>query len=114
MCQIRGPTTAHHYHKTFIHKDLEDATCICVQVDRPSKPLESPYERSYKIIGRSSDFLYRIEYKGQPEEINIDRLKPAFIESAEISPSDTDDSHLSHQIYCQRKTTKMKNSIRDL
>jgi len=93
MRQVRGPTIAHHIkHKTFIHKDLEDATHVFVRVNRPRGPLELPYEGPYKIIGRSSDFLYRIEYKDQPEEINIDRLKPAFIENAEeISPSDTDD-----------------------
>jgi len=66
MRQVRGSTTAHHIkHKTFIHKDLEDATHVFVRVDRPRGPLEPPYEGPYKIIGKNSDFFYRIEYKGE-------------------------------------------------
>jgi len=41
MRQVRGLTTAHLIkHKTFIHKDLEDATHVFVRVDRLRGPLE--------------------------------------------------------------------------
>jgi len=82
--QAKGLDTAHHTKiKIFMHKDLEDATHVFVRVDRPRGPLELPYEGPFRIIKRISDFLYRINYKGQPEEINTDRLKPAFFETAE-------------------------------
>lgn len=95
--QVRGATTAHHTKtKTFIHKDLENSTHVFIRVDRPRGPLELPYEGPFRIIERKSDFLYRIDYKGQPEVINIDRLKPAFMERTEeeiqpTSSSDPDD-----------------------
>ncbi|CAL1683860.1 unnamed protein product [Lasius platythorax] len=83
MRQARGSPTAHHIKtKTFIHKELQDATHVFIRIDRPREPLERPYEGPFKIIERISDFLYRIDYKGQPEDINIDRLKPAFMEKA--------------------------------
>lgn len=46
------------------------------------RSLEQPYEGPFSIIERLADFLYRINYKDQPTDINIDRLKPAFIEGA--------------------------------
>lgn len=95
MRQARGSTTAHHNKaRTFIHKDLESTTHVFVRVDRPRGPLELPYEGPFRIIERVSDILYRIDYKGRPEEINIDRLKPAFIERGEeegtLPTNDTD------------------------
>lgn len=94
MRQVRGSATAHHIKtKTFIHKDLENATHVFIRVDRPRGPLERPYEGPFRIIERISDFLYRVDYKGQPEEINTDRLKPAFMERVEeeIPASNSDD-----------------------
>lgn len=84
MRQVRGPATTHHTKtKTFIHKDLENTTHVFIRVDRPRGPLELPYEGPFRVIERISDFLYRVDYKGQPEQINIDRLKPAFTERVE-------------------------------
>jgi len=94
MRQVRGSTTTHHIKaKTFIHKDLEKATHVFVRVDRPRGPLKALYDGPFRVIEHISDFIYRVDYKGQPEEINIDRLKPAFIENAEAETphSNTDD-----------------------
>ncbi|KYN24349.1 hypothetical protein ALC57_04046 [Trachymyrmex cornetzi] len=90
---VRGPPTTHHTKKkTFLHKEMEDCTHVFVRVDRPRGPLELPYEGPFPIITRLSDFIYRINYKGHPEEINIDRLKPALIEEGEDStPTPTPD-----------------------
>lgn len=83
MRQVGPKPTAHHIkQRAFIQKELGDCTHVFVRVDRTSRSLEQPYEGPFPIIERLTDFLYRINYKGQPTEINIDRLKPAFIEEA--------------------------------
>lgn len=101
MRQVReSPTTHHTKIKTFIHKDLQDATHVFIRIDRPRKPLECPYKGPFKIIERISDFLYRIDLRGQPEEINIDRLKLAFMERKEeelLNPNPDDQPRPSRQ-----------------
>lgn len=84
MRQVRPTPTAHHVkNKVFIHKELEDCSHVFVRVDRPRKPLEQPYEGPFEVIDRLSEYLYKINYKGRPTQINIDRLKPAFLEVEE-------------------------------
>ncbi|XP_018350149.1 PREDICTED: uncharacterized protein LOC108753233 [Trachymyrmex septentrionalis] len=79
MRKIRGPFTAHHTKKrTFLHKNMKNCTPAFV-VDHPKRPLELSYEDPFPIITKLSDFIYRFNYKGHPEEINTDRLKPALI-----------------------------------
>ncbi|XP_018396284.1 PREDICTED: uncharacterized protein LOC108774631 [Cyphomyrmex costatus] len=94
---VRGPPTAHHTRKkTFLDKEMEDCTHVFVRVDRPRGPLELPYEGPFPIITRLSDFIYRINYKGHPEAINTDRLKPALIEQEDTSTPD-DPPPTTHQ-----------------
>ncbi|XP_076287328.1 uncharacterized protein LOC143212412 [Lasioglossum baleicum] len=79
---IRPTPTSHHaYRKPFVYKELEDCTYVFVRVDKLKTSLELPYEGPYQIIERLTDFLYKINYKGVPTTINIDRLKPAFLEN---------------------------------
>lgn len=92
MRRVRSKPTAHHIKpKIFIHKELEECTHVFVRVDRPRRPLEQPFEGPFKIIQRLTDFLYRIDYKGRPTEINIDRLKPAFREGTEEAQQPAED-----------------------
>lgn len=81
MRKVASRPTAHHIkRKAFIHKELENCMHVIVRVDRGIRSLEQPYEGPFSVIKRLTDFLYRINYKDRPTEINIDRLKPAFIE----------------------------------
>lgn len=82
--QARELDTAHHTKiKTFMHKDLEDATHLFIRVDCSKGPLKLSYKGPFRIMKRISDFLYKVDYKEQPEEINIVRLKLAFLERVE-------------------------------
>lgn len=47
----------------------------------PKYHLTEPYEGPFKILNRNSDSVFRIIFKGQPADISIDRLKPAFLEN---------------------------------
>jgi len=111
MRRVGPKPTAHHIkQKAFVHKEL-DCTHVFVRVDRATRSLEQPYEGPSPIIKRLTDFLYRINYKDRPTEINIDRLKPAFIERTkenqqlpennslpEPSPVETEKGHLARKI----------------
>ncbi|XP_025156905.1 uncharacterized protein LOC109503585 isoform X2 [Harpegnathos saltator] len=84
MRTSRAVPAAHHVKsKPFIHKELENNTHVFVRVDRPRGPLEQPYERPFVVMSKINDSLFRVNYKGQQATINIDRLKPAFMEAAE-------------------------------
>lgn len=84
--QIRPMPAAHHIkQRTFTHRELEDCSHVFVRIDRPKGPLEQPYEGPFEVTERLIDFLYRVNYKGQPAVINTDRLKPAFIERADVT-----------------------------
>ncbi|CAL1678522.1 unnamed protein product [Lasius platythorax] len=45
--------------------------------------LSQPHEGPFPVITKINDTVFRINYKGQPTTINVDRLKPAFIEATE-------------------------------
>ncbi|KAL0124082.1 hypothetical protein PUN28_006108 [Cardiocondyla obscurior] len=81
MRSIRPLPSAHHgKRKVFTHEDLDTCTHVFVRIDRPRRPLEPPYEGPYPVIDRLSTYLYKINFKGTPTQINIDRLKPAFLQ----------------------------------
>lgn len=112
MREVRGPATAHHTKiKTFIHRDLEDATHVFVRIDRPRGPLECPYKGPFKIIERISDCVYRIDYKGKQETINRDRLKPAFMEGVE---DEAPPSRSEEQPGPSRQTTEQQSQKRPI
>lgn len=51
-------------------------------MDRVRKPLEPPYEGPFQVIERISDRIFTILMNGQNSNINVDILKPAYIEAA--------------------------------
>ncbi|CAK9799789.1 Transposon Ty3-G Gag-Pol polyprotein [Anthophora quadrimaculata] len=86
--KIRPIPTAHHSRgKVFTHKTLYTCTHVFVRVDATKKPLEPPYEGPFQVIEKLSDDIFKINYKGKPTNITIERLKPAFIEEADKTGS---------------------------
>ncbi|XP_066602881.1 uncharacterized protein [Prorops nasuta] len=45
----------HESQKTFIHKDIYTCSHVFIRVDAVKKPLEAPYEGSFKILRRIND-----------------------------------------------------------
>lgn len=78
---MRGlrPTPTVHHNKAKISKDLSTCTHVFVHCDHIKKPLEPAYRGPYKIINRFTDILYKIEIEDTSVSINLDRLKPAYI-----------------------------------
>lgn len=61
----------------FVHKDLKSCSHVFVRIDRVRKPLEPTYDGPYEVLSRNSKF-YSLRIKGNPSNISIDRLKPAY------------------------------------
>lgn len=80
MRLVRPQQTAHHQKpRVFTPKTLSTCSHVFVRVDSVKKPLDQPYEGPYRVIERLSDTCFRVEVKGQPQDISTDRLKPAFL-----------------------------------
>lgn len=50
-----------------------------IRCDHIKAPLEKPYTGPFKVIERPSDRVFKVEINGQHKNINIERLKPAYI-----------------------------------
>ena len=82
--QIKPVPTAHHgKRKVFVHRSIYECTHVFLRVDGQKRPLESPYEGPFEVLDRLSDDVFRINYKGKPNNVTIERLKPAFIEATD-------------------------------
>ncbi|XP_029157066.1 uncharacterized protein LOC114936787 [Nylanderia fulva] len=87
MREIRSRQTAHHNRpRTFTHKTLCTCTHVFLRVNSMRGPLHQLYEGPYAVIERISDFCFRIDIRGQPTDVSIDRLKPAFLETTSGEP----------------------------
>lgn len=80
MRNIRPQQTAHHNKpRIFIHKAMQTCTHVFVRVDSVKRLLDQPYEGPFFILERVNHFCYRLDIRGQPTAVSIDRLKPAFL-----------------------------------
>lgn len=81
MAHLRPtPTTTHQSGspKTFVHRDLATAPYVFVRKDCVRKSLQPPYTGPYRVIDRH-DKYFKLEIKGKPDTVSIDRLKPAHL-----------------------------------
>ncbi|XP_011699129.1 PREDICTED: uncharacterized protein LOC105456631 [Wasmannia auropunctata] len=91
MRKVRASPSAHHIKsKAFALKDLHSCSHVFVRVDAIKKPLNQPYEGPYEVIERISDYVFKINIKGEPSTISTERLKPAYYE---VLPTEPDALH---------------------
>jgi len=60
------------------NKRLYNSSHIWLRLDRVRKPLEAPYQGPFKVLERSPT-TFKIEVKGRPMVVSIERVKPANI-----------------------------------
>ncbi|CAH4028160.1 unnamed protein product [Pieris brassicae] len=72
------PVMRHGKAKTFVHKDLKQATSVFLRQDAVRKSLKPPYSGPYKVLDRT-DKTMRIGMDGKTTTVSIDRVKPAHI-----------------------------------
>lgn len=80
MRQVKPTPTIHYVkRKVFIHEELEDCTYIFVRVDRPRRAFKPLYKDHSKLTTDCQTVYTRSIIRD--DQINIDRLKPAFLEN---------------------------------
>lgn len=78
-------TSAHSNTTVFVHPSLKDCSHVFVRHDGVRKPLQPPYDGPFRVISRTNK-TFDVDIHGRHSVINIDRLKPAFLEEASVSP----------------------------
>lgn len=85
MQKIKPTDTAHHSTpRTFVSKNLQSSTHVFVRNDSIRPTLTHPYDGPYPVLKRFDKF-FTILIRGRQSNINIDRLKPAFTETSDLS-----------------------------
>ena len=78
MREIRPVPVAHrHKPRSFFFKDLHTCSHVFLRTAAVKKPLERPYTGPYKVLERISDLDFKIDYKGNPQVVSTELLKPA-------------------------------------
>ena len=71
------PATRHANQAVFVHKDLKNSTHVFLRQDAIRRPLQPPYSGPFKVLSRA-DKTFKIEVRGRPVTVSIDRLKPSY------------------------------------
>ena len=64
--------------ETYIPPDLTTSSHVFIRIDSQRAPLTPPYTGPYKVLQRKQK-VFKIDIRGNPEWISIDRLKPAYL-----------------------------------
>lgn len=81
------PAARHVNHRPFVFKDLRSCEYVFRRVDAVRKPLESPYTGPHRVIKRVNERTYVVDVNGVVKTFSTDQLKPAYLASADESPS---------------------------
>ena len=75
-----SPTEMAHHANNKVHlpSSLENADLVYVRTDAVRQPLVRPYTGPYRVIEKSDKF-FKIMKNGNPDNVSIDRLKPAYV-----------------------------------
>lgn len=86
MSKIRPAVT----RQTTRHEQVNPNLCLCpfvfVRVDSVRKPFQPPYDGPYRVVARHPKYFV-LERNGSRDTVSIDRLKPAFTETAVVPPA---------------------------
>ncbi|KAL0810588.1 hypothetical protein ABMA28_010705 [Loxostege sticticalis] len=76
------PASRHSSDKIFIFKDLSTCSHVFLRDDTVRGALQPAYTGPYKVLDRGNK-TFKLEIKGKPVTVTMDRLKPAYILSPE-------------------------------
>ena len=80
------PTSHHAKRRTLISKDLDSCTHIFIRKDAICKSLQPPYDGPFEVIKCTPKF-FTVTVNGNPQNISLDRLKPAHLEPPSRTPT---------------------------
>ena len=79
MRELRPVEMAHHATaKVHIPTTIGSANYVYIRTDAVRAPLVRPYTGPFKVLEKSAKF-FTVLKNGKPDNISVDRLKPAFI-----------------------------------
>lgn len=70
--------------KVYVQKELKNCTHVFLRNDAVAPPLTPPYNGPYKVLEKKKN-TFIIEIRGKNQEVTIDRLKVAFLETEEFN-----------------------------
>lgn len=114
MQQFRSIPTAHHHKvKLFIFKDIYSCSHVFLRDDSVKKPLDAPYTGPFQVSRRITDRVFEIVIDGKNITVSVDRLKPAFMPSQHIQPTDVSFSNKPATSVNISKDTVLPNTNSD-
>ena len=79
MRELTPTEMAHHATaKVHLPATLQEADLVYVRTDSVRPPLVRPYTGPFRILEKYPKY-FKIDKNGKPDNVSIDRLKPAFI-----------------------------------
>nr|XP_015910644.2 uncharacterized protein LOC107441781 [Parasteatoda tepidariorum] len=75
------PASDHSRQTCFVHPALKDATQVFIRKDWVKPPLTPPYDGPFQVLSRQVKH-FTLKIGSRTATISIDRLKPAFSETA--------------------------------
>jgi hypothetical protein len=79
MAELRPtPASRHSTPRTFVFKDLATTSHVFLRQDGVRAALQPPYTGPFEVLERA-DKTFRINVRGKPVNVSVDRLKPAHL-----------------------------------
>lgn len=128
MDQLRPVQMKYHRSfKIFVHKDLDNCSHVFLRNDTLKTSLQQPYDGPYKVLHRKEK-VFTLLVNGTKKNVNIERLKPAFILKDDSShppkdykrtqegssPPRTPDITTSHQVTRSGRTITLPTRFRSV
>ena len=86
MSRQRPVSSKHHGKRSsYVPGALQHATHVFVRHDAVKAPLQRPYDGPFPVVRRNDKF-FTVNKNGCHDTVSIDRLKPAFVETAKDIP----------------------------
>ena len=73
----------HGQRPIWISGDLQTCSHVYVRTDSVRKPLQPPFSGPYRALTRHNKF-YSVDIKGKPDNVSLDRLKPAYLANPNV------------------------------
>ena len=88
MRNVHPVPTRTQSRRSHVSRDLTSCTHVFVRHDAVRKPLQQPYDGPYKVLARADKF-FTVDVNGRHDTISLDRLKPAYLNTAPESIGNT-------------------------
>lgn len=79
------PPQHHSKHKVFVYKNLATCSHVFLREDMLRGSLQPAYTGPHEVLKRGAKF-FKIRVKNNDQTVSIDRLKPAYLLSEDVSP----------------------------